>query len=516
MPSMSRCGSLAQNGSWQGEIWNRRKNGEAYPEWLSIKAVTGDKGLVTNYVGTFTDITQRKTAEDEIRHLAFYDYLTKLPNRRLMLDRLRQALASSARHGLHGALILIDLDDFKTLNDTLGHAVGDQLLVDVASRLQSNIREGDTVARLGGDEFVVILEDLDAGEQAAVQAEGVATKILTRLGQSYLLDLSLTGHGEHTRDYHCTASIGITMFRDQSLTVDELMKRADTALYQSKAAGRSTLRFFDPEMQAVVSARAALELDLRKAVSEGQFVVYYQAQVDSSGRVFGAEALVRWLHPERGLIPPADFIPLAEETGLILPLGLWVMERACAQLASWATRPERAQLTLAVNVCARQFSLGDFVEQVLRVIERSGAPPTRLKLELTETLLLENAEDIIAKMFELKGRGVGFSLDDFGTGYSSLSYLKRLPLDQLKIDQSFVRDVLTDPNDATIARAIVALAQSLNLAVIAEGVEMAAQRDFLVSSGCHAYQGYLFSRPLPPEDFENFLSKQAESQPEGN
>ena len=451
------------------------------------------------------DVTERKAAADEIRHLAFYDPLTDLPNRRLMLDRLARALTSTARHGRWGALMLIDLDNFKTLNDTLGHSVGDQLLVEVAARLQSGIREGDTVARLGGDEFVVILEDLDAGELAAVQAEGVATKILAKLGQAYRLDVIVDGEGPDKRYHHCTSSIGLTLFRGPSVTVDELMKRADTAMYQAKAAGRNTLRFFDPEMQAVVKARATLELDLRTAVIESQFVLHYQAQIDSSGQVIGAEALVRWQHPERGLVPPAEFIPLAEETGLILPLGHWVMEKACAQLAAWARKPETAHLTLAVNVSARQFSLPNLVEQVLAVVDYAGARPSRLKLELTESLLLENAEDIIAKMIALKARGVGFSLDDFGTGYSSLSYLKRLPLDQLKIDQSFVRDVLTDPNDAAIARTVVALGQSLGLSVIAEGVETLGQRDFLASHGCLNYQGYFFSRPLPLDEFEAFL-----------
>ena len=499
--------SIDRSGSWQGEIWNRRKNGEAYPEWLTITAVKGNNGIVTHYVGAFTDITARKTAEDEIKQLAFYDQLTQLPNRRLMLDRLAQALTSSARHGRHGALMLIDLDNFKTLNDTLGHAVGDQLLVEAALRLQSSIREGDTAARLGGDEFVVILEDLDQGQQAAVQAEGVATKILAKLGQQYRLDVTLDGEVPSKRSHHCTSSIGITLFRGHAVTVDELMKRADTAMYQAKAAGRNTLRFFDPETQAAVRARAALELDLRKAVVEGQFLLHYQAQVDSSGRVIGAEALVRWQHPERGLVSPAEFIPLAEDTGLIVPLGHQVLASACAQLAAWAARPDTAHLTLAVNVSARQFSLPNLVEQVLAVIDHTGAPPDRLKLELTESLLLENAEDVITKMIALKARGVGFSLDDFGTGYSSLSYLKRLPLDQLKIDQSFVRDILTDPNDAAIARTVVALGQSLGLAVIAEGVETEGQRDFLASSGCLAYQGYFFSRPLPVAGFEAYLNR---------
>jgi diguanylate cyclase (GGDEF)-like protein/PAS domain S-box-containing protein len=498
-------GTIGRSGSWRGEIWNRRKNGEAYPEWLSISAVKDSDGHVSHYVGTFTDITQRKTAEDEIKHLAFYDQLTELPNRRLMMDRLERALASSARQRRQGALMLIDVDNFKTLNDTFGHAVGDQLLIEAAARLTACIRAGDTVARLGGDEFVVILEDLDPGPQAAVQAESVATKIHARLGQPYLLAVTLDEQGASTYNHHCTSSTGITLFSNRSVSVDELMKRVDTAMYRAKAAGRDTLLFFDPEMQASVKMRAAAEADLRKAVEYEQFLLYYQPQVDRSGRVTGAEALVRWQHPVRGMVAPAEFIPLAEETGLILPLGHWVMHTACAQLSAWAKRPDTADLVLAVNVSARQFALPNFVDEVLALIDRSGARPDRLKLELTESLLLDNAEDIIAKMHALKARGVSFSLDDFGTGYSSLSYLKRLPLDQLKIDQSFVRDILIDPNDAVIARTVVALGESLGLSVIAEGVETSAQRDLLAKNGCFAYQGYLFSRPLALAAYEAFL-----------
>jgi diguanylate cyclase (GGDEF)-like protein/PAS domain S-box-containing protein len=501
--------SLLAQGAWQGEIWNRRKNGEAYPEWLSITAVKGPGGQVTHYVATFTDITLRKTAEDEIRQLAFFDHLTRLPNRRLMLDRLGQALNSSARHGRHGALMLIDLDNFKTLNDTLGHAVGDQLLIEVAARLKACVREGDTVARLGGDEFVVLLEDLDESAHAAVQAEYVAYKIQTQLGRPYQLDVTLDAENPGLRSHHCTSSTGISLFLGNTVGVDELMKRADTAMYQAKAAGRNTLCFFDPAMQEAVKSRADMEVDLRKAVFEDQLVLYYQAQVDSSCRVIGAEALVRWLHPQRGLVPPGEFIPLAEETGLILPLGHWVLHQACIQLAAWATQPEKSHLTLAVNVSARQFSLPTLVDEVLALLDYTNAPPHKLKLELTESLLLEHTEDIIAKMLALKARGVGFSLDDFGTGYSSLSYLKRLPLDQLKIDQSFVQDIISDSNDAAIARTIVALGQSLGLSVIAEGVETEAQRDLLAHSGCHAYQGYFFSRPLPLEAFETYVAGKA-------
>jgi len=425
-----------------------------------------------------------------------------LPNRRLLLDRLQQALALSVRTGRQGALLLIDLDNFKSINDTQGHAVGDLLLIDAANRLQGCVRGGDTAARLGGDEFVVLLEDMDTDEQAAAaQAETVGEKILATIGQPYLIN-------DH--EFHSTASIGVTLFRGTIKTMEEMLKRADVALYQAKAEGRNTLRFFDPAMQAAISNRVALESDLRRAVSgQEEFLLYYQPQIDSSGRLIGAEALVRWQHPVRGMVSPAEFIPLAEETGLILPLGHWVLTTACQQLVAWAAQPATAHITVAVNVSAKQFRLPTFVDEVLTLIDFFKIDPTRLKLEVTESLLLDNVDDIIAKMTALKARGISFSMDDFGTGYSSLSYLKRLPLYQLKIDQSFVRDVLTDPNDAAIARTIVALAQSMNLMVIAEGVETEEQRVFLDMNGCHAFQGYLFSRPVPANEFEQLLVKYA-------
>ena len=450
---------------------------------------------------TWRDITERRASANKIERLAFYDPLTDLPNRRLVRDRLEQALSSSSRHHRYGALLLLDMDDFKTLNDTLGHDVGDQFLIEVAHRLQASVRDGDTVARHGGDEFVVILEDLNENALAAMQAESVAVKILRAVSQPYLLDLAACEGLKNTRNYHCTSSIGITLFQGNAIPVDELMKRADTAMYQAKAAGRNALRFFDPEMQAVVTARAALDHDLREAIREDQFCLYYQPQVDSTGERTGAEALLRWQHPRRGMVSPGEFIPQAEATGLIIPLGDWVLETACAQLVAWSKQPDMAHLTVAVNVSARQFRHADFVDHVLTIISSTGANPKKLKLELTESLLLENVEDVIAKMSTLKAEGIGFSLDDFGTGYSSLSYLKRLPLDQLKIDGAFVRDVLTDPNDAAIARTIVALAQSMGLSVIAECVETQAQREFLAANGCTAFQGYLFGRPMPIEDF---------------
>lgn len=483
--------SINRTGTWRGEIWNRQKSGKVSPEWLTITAVKGSDGEATHYVGTLIDITKRKADEAEIEHLAFYDPLTQLPNRRLLLDRLRQALAACARSRRRGAILFIDLDDFKTVNDTQGHDVGDLLLQQVARRLLTCVRGHDTVARLGGDEFVVILEDLSKSPQeAATQTETVGEKILGALAAPF----PLAGY-----EHHSTGNIGVTLFSDQQETVDDLLKRADLAMYQAKAAGCNTLRFFDPQMQAAVTARNALEADLRRGMREGQFVLHYQPQVDGDGRLTGAEALVRWQHPRRGLVSPGEFIPLAEETGLIQPLGQWVLETACAQLVAWSARSDTAHLTLAMNVSAREFRHPEFVERVLAVLDHSGADPQRLMLEFTENPLLDDMEETVAKITALKARGAGFSLDDFGTGYSSLSYLKHLPLDQVKIDQSFVRDVLTDPNDAAIVRTIMALVQSLGLAVIAEGVETEEQRDFLARQGCHAFQGYLFGQPGPVE-----------------
>jgi len=490
---------IALDGAWHGEIWNRRKDGQIYPEWLTITAVKDEAGNATHYVGAFTDISAHKTAEERIKTLALYDPLTRLPNRRLLMDRLSQALISGARHQRKGALLFVDLDNFKSINDTQGHYQGDLLLEQVARRLLACVRDGDTVARLGGDEFVVMLEDLGQHEaDATALAKTIGEKILAALDHIYHLG---------DREHHSTSSIGVTLFGGLPESIDEPLKRADLAMYQAKAAGRNTLCFFDPQMQAIVKARVAMEEGLRDALEKNQFLLYYQAQVTDQSRLAGAEVLLRWMHPARGLVSPAEFIPLAEETGLILPLGQWVLDTACAQLARWAGRPEMAQLTIAVNVSPRQFHQADFVSQVLALLARSGANPRRLKLELTESLLISNVEDVIAKMSALKAVGVGFSLDDFGTGYSSLSYLKRLPLDQLKIDQGFVRDILIDSNDAAIARMVIVLAESLGLAVIAEGVETEAQRDFLATQGCHAYQGYLFSRPLPLEEFEALAAR---------
>lgn len=486
--------TLQANGHWHGEIWNRRKNGEIYPEWLTISAVRNDKGEVTHYVAAFLDITQRKEAEEQIQFLAFYDPLTHLPNRRLLAERLDKALIASKRRREYAAVLFIDLDNFKTLNDTMGHDIGDQLLRQVALRLRDAVRSSDTVARLGGDEFVILLEDLSENLHEAIsQIEHIGRAILASLGQPYHFgDLA----------HHCTASIGVIPFRNGGETVEHLLKSADMAMYKAKEAGKNSLRFFDPAMQTEVEERAEIERELRSALQEKQFVLHYQPQVDGQGRVFGAEALLRWHHPSRGNIAPGDFIGIAEDSRLILPIGQWVLEEACRQLAQWSRQAATANLTLAINVSALQFREPGFVDCVRQALQQSGAPANRLKLEITESLLLDDMALSIERMRRLKDEiGVGLALDDFGTGYSSLSYLKQLPLDQIKIDRSFVQDIGSNPNDAAIAETVIALGRSFELKVVAEGVETEEQHTALVSRGCDAFQGYLFGKPVPIEEF---------------
>ena len=485
---------IQSTGTWQGEIWDRRKNGEVYPIWLTISAVKGEDGVVTHYVGAHLDITERKAAEEKIQQLAFHDSLTRLPNRMLLLDRLQHALASNARSGRGGALLFIDLDNFKTLNDTLGHVMGDILLQQVAERLVSCVRDGDTVARFGGDEFVVMLEDLsDQIFQAAEKTEEIGEKILASLNRPY----QLAAH-----EFRSSASIGAAVFNAGRHDAEELLQQADIAMYQAKRAGRNALRFFDPQMQESINIRIALENDLHKAIDKSQLVLYYQVQVDSSFHPVGVEALIRWNHSERGLVSPAQFISLAEEVGHILPIGLWVLDTGCARLKAWERDAATRKLVLAINVSARQFHQPDFAAQVRAAVEKHAINPNLLKLELTESMLLENTEETIATMTALKATGIQLSLDDFGTGYSSLQYLKLLPLDQIKIDQSFVRDITTDPNDAAIVQAIIAMTAALGLDVIAEGVETEAQLEFLKSCGCHTYQGYLFGEPVAAGQFD--------------
>lgn len=490
--------NLHRDKYWKGEIWNRRKNGEIYPEWLTITAVVGTDGEITNYVCAFSDITERKQAEDKIHNLAFYDPLTQLPNRRLLFDRLQQAVSACARNHTCAALMFIDLDNFKILNDTRGHDIGDMLLIEVGHRLRTCIRDGDTLARLGGDEFVVLLEALSVDStQAALQARVVGEKVLKAINQPYAIN---------NVEQHSSSSIGISMYINPKQKIDDFLKQADTAMYAAKKAGRNALRFFDPAMQEVLEIRSHLEAGMRKALQHHEFRLHYQLQVDSKHRYIGAEALIRWEHPEQGLIPPAKFIPIAEETGLILPVGQWVLHTACAQLKEWETNPITRKLTLAVNVSARQFRQSDFVNQVKEVIKQHNINPSRLKLELTESTVLENVADTIEKMHDLKGIGVRFAMDDFGTGYSSLAYLTQLPLDQLKIDQTFVRNIGTKSSDSMIIQTIIGMANNLSIEVMAEGVETQAQHDFLLGAGCKLYQGYLFGRPVPVMEFSALLA----------
>lgn len=491
--------TISSAGYWTGEVWSKRKNGDIYPETLTITAAKNSNGIVTNYVSALTDITSRKNAENKIEDLAYYDPLTHLPNRRLMIDRIHHAMTGSTRTGNECALLYLDIDHFKTLNDTLGHDMGDLLLQQIAERLTGCIREGDTVSRFGGDEFVVLLEGLSAQPiEAATQTESIANKILSSISIPY----QLAGH-----HYASSTSIGITLFRAHQSDGEDLLKQADIAMYQAKYDGRNALRFFDPRMQSTITARAELEKELNQAIEQQQFQLYYQIQINASNQPRGAEALIRWVHPERGLISPLNFIPLAEKNGTILAIGQWVLDSACAQLKVWQQNALTRYLTLSVNISAKQFHQTSFMSQVIMTIQQHNINPAHLKLELTESLLLDDIEDTITKMNTLAELGVQFSLDDFGTGYSSLQYLKRLPLYQLKIDKSFIDTLVTDKNDQAIVRTIIAMAHSLGLSVIAEGVETKEQQQQLLTEGCTLYQGYLFGKPVPIDEFEASLRK---------
>ena len=495
------------SGRWQGDIWLRAKSGATIERWLTISAVLDENGEHSHYVKTYYDLSERKLAEAKIRELAFYDHLTGLPNRTILIERARQAMARCSELMSYAALLFVDLDHFKRLNDTLGHHMGDLLLKQSGSRLTRCVREGDTVSRFGGDEFVVLLTDLGASDVrgAALQAEEIAENIIASLAEPQNLD----GH-----TFRCTASVGVTLFCDDRQGMDDLLKWADMAMYEAKAVGRNAVRFFDPEMQKLIETRAAIEADLREDIAQKNFLLHYQPQVDDEGRLIGAEALVRWPRAVSSPPSPVEFIPVAESSGLIVPLGNGVLDTACRKLAEWANDPALAELTLAVNVSGVQLHHPGFVDRVKEAIERTGADPRRLKLEVTESFELSKIEEVIGKMTSLRDIGIRFSLDDFGTGYSSLSYLKRLPLDQLKIDRSFVRDIISDPNDAAIAETIIALGDALGLSVIAEGVETEEQRAFLAGRGCRVYQGYLFARPMPAEQFAQFASLFFRAKPE--
>ena len=471
-----------------------------YCEWFNT-VLKNAEGNIVGIASLIQDETAYKKAQDEIQRLAYYDALTNLPNRRLLLDRLGRTLAASARSKSHGCIMFIDLDNFKTLNDTKGHAVGDLLLKEVANRLQKLVRGSDTVARIGGDEFVLVLEDLAKSHDQAIDAsQVVADKVIQEINKSFRL-----GHYDH----HCSPSIGICLFTGQNTNVDEILKRADTAMYQAKKAGRNKYRFFDESMQPQLDFQAQLKIELQAALERLQFTLNFQPQVNQFSEVVGAEVLLRWVHPEYGMVSPGEFIPLAEESGLIIPIGNWVLQQACQILKQWELLGHTRDLKLSVNVSALQLSQPDFVSQVRQALSHSQCRPDRLKLELTESLVIQNIDDIITKMSQLKEIGVSLSLDDFGIGYSSLSILTRLPLDELKIDQSFVHNLLSDQlNSAVIIQTIIAMGENLGLKIIAEGVETKEQVEFLKQAGCTNYQGYLFGRPMDMDNFESMLPRQ--------
>jgi len=484
---------LPEDMFWRGEVQGLRKSGEVYPVKLSVMAVANKQNQISHFVIAFVDLSEIRRSEDRLHRLSFYDALTELPNRMLMLDRLQQALLSSGRNHSHGAVLLIDLDDFKNLNEAMGHKVGDQMLIQVTQRLRACLYITDTLARLGGDEFIVILEELGAQMSiAAEKAEIVANRILETFNRPF----DLQGHS-----HPASASIGICLFDGTGVEPTALITRAETAMHHAKEVRYNAVRFFDAATQATLQTRFTLTEWMHQGLPQ-QFALHYQIQTSSQGVPFGAEALIRWRHPEHGHISPALFIPLAEETGFIIQIGTWVLQRACQQLVAWSQVPAMQHLTLSVNVSAKQFHQRDFVQQVIAALQLSGANPARLELELTEGMMVRDVDAVIEKMALLKSHGVRFSLDDFGTGYSSLSYLKRFPLNQLKIDQSFVRGVLEDANDAAIVRAIITLGKSLGMAVIAEGVESCEQCEFLRTNGCQEFQGYWFGRPLALQAFE--------------
>ncbi|WP_137009941.1 sensor domain-containing protein [Aquitalea aquatilis] len=496
---------IIREGKWQGEAWGRHKSGNFFPGIMSYNTVLGDDGEISNYVATILDATEKKRNEEEILRLSFSDKLTGLANRELLIDRLHHAIKSCVQSGKIGALYFIDLDGFKDINDTLGHDIGDLLLQQTALRLRDCVRSNDTVARFGGDEFVIMQEFssssiFDATQSARSAGEKVREAI------SATLDI-------RNETLRITPSIGVTLFGLHNTTPEELLKEADLAMYQAKRMGRDALCFYDPEMQKAVLERVALESELKNSIANRELVIYYQPQWNSAGRIIGAEALLRWQHSRLGMISPAKFIPLAEETGFIVQMGSWVLEQVCMQLRQWRLAGEAESISIAVNVSAQQMRQENFVEHVKAILDEHECDGMNLKLEITESLFLDDLPATVVKMCALKALGLKFSLDDFGSGYSSLNYLKRLPIDQLKIDQSFVKEILSDPNDAAIAKTIVALADTMGFEVIAEGVETRAQLDFLQSIHCDLYQGYLLSRPVPVDAFVELLTTQASRMP---
>lgn len=449
-------------------------------------------------MGSFLDISERKKAEDEIYNLAYCDSLSQLPNRRLMIDRLDHALAASARNGQYGALLYLDIDNFKHLNDTQGHHYGDQLVIQIADRLKACLREDDTVARFGGDEFIVMIENLgEIADLTASYIQKVCDKIVKAFNAPFLLE---------GFEYYTSASIGMTMFHGKSSDRKALLTQADMAMYEAKKAGRNTQRFFDPMMQQTLDTRVALENSLLKALPNNEFKLYYQLQVDHDAKPVGVEALIRWVHPERGLVPPMEFIPLAEEIRLIVPIGKWVLETACAQLKAWENTDTFNTLSIAINVSAYHFQQNNFVDEVRTITNSYGISPNKLKLELTESIVLGDMQDAIVKMDQLKALGFILSMDDFGTGYSSLSYLRRLPFNQLKMDRSFIMNALENANDSFLIQMVTSMAEQFGMDVIAEGVETEEQQQHLINLGCKAFQGYFFGRPMAINEFEATLT----------
>lgn len=490
---------ISEVGVWQGEVWNKRKDGELYAEWLTITSVNNEYGEVVRYVATSQDITKRKQAEAHIEHLAYHDDLTGLANRRLLLAHLEKMIASCVRHENVSALLLLDLDHFKDLNDSLGHPIGDELLRQVAARLIGMVREEDIVARLGGDEFVILLSNMGHDELVVgFEVQRIVDKIRQCLSEHY----NLSGN----RCY-INVSVGVILVSENTQNVDDVFKHADSALYNAKEKGRNTVSFYEPSMQAEVDRRLSISEGLREALNNNQFVLHYQPQLDSNNRLSGAEALIRWNHPENGLIPPNDFISVAEETGLIIEVGNWVIQEAVQQIGVWhkAGLCKKNILRLAINVSPQQFHQENFVEQVLDILKKAEVSPDCIELEITESLLMQNCDEVIDKIKRLRANHIRIAIDDFGTGYSSLAYLKQLPLDQLKIDQSFVRDIVENGSDAMIVETIISIAAHMDLEVIAEGVETKAQLDFLIDKGCQNFQGYYFSRPLKADDFEKYV-----------
>lgn len=492
--------SIREHGSWQGEVWNRDRSGRIYPELLTISSVLNHQGEVEHYIGVFIDITHRKASEEEISKLAFYDSLTSLPNRRHFKDRLLQVILSSTQSAKYAGLLFIDLDDFKNVNDSLGHDIGDQLLIDFSQRVQTCVRQSDSVSRLGGDEFVVVLSDLSLVEETAMRvAERVATKIVKSMEKPFLLA---------TNKIYCTCSIGVTLFHGHTYPVDELLKQADLAMYRSKKTGKNAISFYDPKLQSVVDASWLAHNELANAIAEQQITLHYQLQVDARGQPYGVEALARWMHPEKGLIYPCDFIPVAEETGLIIQLGAMVIHQACQLLQRWAQSPLTSRLVIAVNISVKQVEQNTFVDDLIETIRHYQVNPSRLSIEITENSLIHNVESVIKKIKALNDFGIVCSLDDFGTGYSSLKYLSILPIHYIKIDQSFVKDIRLNAGSNSIVSSIIAISKSLGMGVVAEGVETDYQFSYLASHGVRIFQGYYFSKPMPVDALEAMLFEQ--------